>query len=272
MDKNTKILFVDLDGTLLNDQKEITAGNRRAIETALASGHKIVISTGRATSSAVCLAKRLSLTSEGCYAITYNGGCIYDLYHRKSIYRKTISKDHLRLILDAAREFGVYAHTYSENEIVTEHDTPALHRYARSTRMDYLVVNDACKFLPDGSEKIIVIDYHNHQHLVDFQRSVSELIKGKADTFFSCDEYLEVVPCGVSKGSAIRLFCEYLEIPVENTVSAGDAQNDIAMLKATHIGAVMKNAADFMFAYGNYITTHDNNHDGIAEVIDKFIL
>ncbi|MDO5539496.1 MAG: Cof-type HAD-IIB family hydrolase [Eubacteriales bacterium] len=272
MNKNTKILFVDMDGTLLNDQKEITAGNRRAIEAALAAGHKIVISTGRATASAIRLAQRLSLTSDGCYAITYNGGCIYDLYHKKSIYRKTISKDNLRLILDAARQFGIYAHTYSENEILTEHDTPTLHRYAHNTQMSYLAVNDVCDLLPDGSEKIIVIDYHDHQHLVDFQKSVSDLIIGKADTFFSCDEYLEVVPCGVSKGSAIRLFCEYLEIPVENTVSAGDAQNDIAMLETTHIGAVMKNAADFMFAHGNYITEHDNNHDGIAEVIDKFIL
>lgn len=272
MNRQTNVLFVDLDGTLLNDQKEITEGNRQAIESALAAGHKIVISTGRATSSAVKLAERLSLIAPGCYAITYNGGCIYDLNRRESIYRKTLSAQDIRFILDAADRFGIYAQTYSEKEIVTEHDTAALHKYTQFSQMDYLLAEDACALLPDGSEKILVIDYEDHQHLLDFQTFISPLIAGKADTFFSCDQYLEVVPPGVSKGNAIRLFCKDMGIPLENTVSAGDAQNDIAMLETTHIGAVMKNAADFMFAHGNYITEHDNNHDGIAEIINKFIL
>lgn len=272
MNNQTKVLFVDMDGTLLNDQKEITSKNRQAIQAALAAGHKIVISTGRATASATHLAERLSLMSKGCYAISYNGGCIYDLYQKKSIYRKTLAPENIRLLLDAAKNFGVYAHTYSETDILSEHDTPALHRYALSTQMNYRLVENSAALLPDGCEKVLAIDYDNHQILLDFQDSIQKLVAGKADTFFSCDSYLEIVPCGISKGNAVRFFCQHLGIPMENTISAGDAQNDITMLEATHIGAVMKNAADYMFANGNYITEHDNNHDGVAEIIEKFIL
>ena len=66
--------------------------------------------------------------------------------------------------------------------------------------------------------------------------------------------------------------CDYLGIPLANSVAAGDAQNDIPMLEAAHIGAVMANAFPEIAAHGNYVTTADNNHDGVAEIIRKFIL
>ena len=87
---NSKIFFTDLDGTLLNDKKEITPGNRAAISEALSAGHKIVIATGRPLASARIQAERLGLTGEGCYAITYNGGLIYDSFHRNVLLCTTV--------------------------------------------------------------------------------------------------------------------------------------------------------------------------------------
>ena len=90
---DTRILFTDLDGTLLDDNKKITPGNQDAIDEALSQGHKIVISTGRPLAGAWAQAEKLGLIKEGCYAITYNGGQIYDSYHRKTIYGKTVAKE-----------------------------------------------------------------------------------------------------------------------------------------------------------------------------------
>ena len=78
MKTETKILFTDLDGTLLNDQKQISEGNLAAIRQALDLGHKVVISTGRALASAKKQAETLGLTMPGCYIIAFNGACIYD--------------------------------------------------------------------------------------------------------------------------------------------------------------------------------------------------
>ena len=82
-DNNTRILFTDLDGTLLNDKKEITPGNQAAVNEALAAGHKVVISTGRPLDSGMIIAQRAGLVREGCYVIAFNGGQIYDIYHKK---------------------------------------------------------------------------------------------------------------------------------------------------------------------------------------------
>lgn len=272
MNCDTKILFLDLDGTLLNDKKEITPGNMDAIHEALAAGHKIVIASGRATDSVARLAGKMGLTSDGCYAITFNGACIYDLYQREELMRRTLPIPYVRHILDAAEQFGIYAQTYASDAILSHSHTEELVYYYTTTHSNYRVVPDVCAALDREPEKVLVIDLKDHQKLCDFRDSLSGWAEGKADLFFSSTAYLEVAPCGVSKGAAIRSLCARLNIPMENTVSAGDAENDISMLQTTRISAVMKNADASMKSYGNYITEHDNNHDGIAEIIHKFIL
>ena len=61
-------------------------------------------------------------------------------------------------------------------------------------------------------------------------------------------------------------------MPIDATVAVGDEQNDIAMLKAAHIGVAMKNGIQELKDIADYVTENDNNHDAIAEVIEKFIL
>ena len=70
---SVRVLFTDLDGTLLNDAKEVTPGNQAAIDEALAKGHKIVVCTGRPLASAKVCAAKAGLDKEGCYVICFNG-------------------------------------------------------------------------------------------------------------------------------------------------------------------------------------------------------
>ena len=109
---NSKIFFTDLDGTLLNDRKEITPGNRAAISEALSAGHKIVIATGRPLASARIQAERLGLTGEGCYAITYNGGLIYDSFHQNVLLGTPVPKELLAPIFTrCCMSMGIHVHT-----------------------------------------------------------------------------------------------------------------------------------------------------------------
>lgn len=268
----TKILFLDLDGTLLNDQKEISEGNRKAIVEALHAGHKVVISTGRALSSAIELAEKLNFTMEGCYTIAYNGGCIYDIYKKEIVYQQTIPLEYVRYLLDTAHKMGIHAQTYSDTAVISEKDNENLHQYCCNTHMTYEIAKDACAALSHPPCKVLIVDYQNRKPLEYYQETIEEWAKGKVDTYFSCDQLLEVVPPSVSKGNAIRILCEHLNIPMDSTISAGDAENDISMLQTTHVSVVMKNASPHMYAYATYITDHDNNHDGVAEIIEKFML
>lgn len=272
MQIDKKILFTDLDGTLLNDEKNISPGNQAAIDEALAAGHAIVISTGRSLPSALMLAERLGFTGEGCYVIAWNGAQIYDLYHKKTIYGSTLPRSLARPLFDAAAAKGIHIQTYDRTHVLSEHDNPMLRDYEYYTGHHYRIVPDIERALPEDPYKMLAILYNGHERLEAFRQEILTAYPETVSSFFSSDDYLEIVPKDVSKGHAIRVMCDYLGIPMENSVAAGDAQNDISMLEAAHVGAVMRNAYPGIAEHGNYVTESDNNHDGLAEIIRKFIL
>ena len=273
MDK--KMIFLDLDGTLLNDKKELPEINRKAIEAAVEAGHKVLICTGRPLCSAIKLLPGFGLDKPGCYAITYNGGLIYDAGSGSTIYQKTLPLDQVKYVFQKAYEFGnIHIQTYTDNHVICEHDTKESRDYAHKTKTDRKVVDNIFDEL-NGQEpcKMLAIAFDtDRKHIAAFRDFMSEYCIGKIDMYFSSPEYLEFMPSGINKGNAIRWMCEYMNIPLEHTIAVGDAENDIAMLETAGIGAVMKNAENDMKNYGNYITEHDNNDGGVAEVIYKFML
>lgn len=275
METETKMIFLDLDGTLLNDQKQIPQENRDAINDALKAGHKVLVCTGRALSSAIRQIPLLGLDAPGCYAITYNGGLIYDIGEKKTIYQKTLPFDQVRYVFDQAKQFGkIHIQTYTETLVISEEDTQEGRNYAEATRSEAGVVDDVIEAL-DGKEpcKVLAIAHgYDRKHLEAFRDSLLEWAEGKMEICFSCYEYLEFIPKGISKGNAIRFMSEYLGIPMKNTIAVGDAENDITMIRTAAIGAVMQNAGENIKKYGNYITEKNNNEGGVAEVIRKFML
>ena len=267
-----RILFTDLDGTLLNDKKEITPGNQAAIDEALAKGHIIVISTGRPLASARIQAERLGLTKKGCYAITYNGAQIYDTYHQKTVYGKGLPQNIVKPLFDAAASRGIHIQTYNDTHILSEHENFEIKKYSQVIGIPYKIVENVDAALTTDPYKLIAINYESHDKLVEYKQNVLSDYEGTLDSFFSNDNFLEIVPTGISKGFAVHWMCSHLGVPLENSVAAGDAQNDIAMLEAAHVGAVMCNAFPGIAEHGNYVTRADNNHDGVAEIIHRFIL
>ena len=272
---NTKMIFLDLDGTLLDDQKKLPEINREAIDLALAKGHKVLICTGRPLSSAIKLLPLFGLDKPGCYAITFNGGLIYDAGAKKSIYKITLPLEQVKVIFEKAYEYGdIHIQTYTDEGFICEYDTPESRFYENMTHCERKVVKDIFEELNgEGPCKMLAMAYGcDRKHIEGFRESILEYVEGKMDVCFSCYEYLEFMPAGINKGNSIRWMCDYLNIPLENTIAVGDAENDVTMLQTAAIGAVMKNASDEIKKLGIYITEKDNNECGVAEVIKKFML
>lgn len=155
---DTRILFTDLDGTLLNDKKEITPGNRAAVDEALAKGHKIVVTTGRALASGLQIAERVGLTGEGCYVIAFNGGQIYDPYHRETIHGVTFSQDTAVEIFEKAVERNLYMQAYSDEAILTVENNELLQQYAKVQNLPYKIVKNAKDAIIQDPYKLLAID------------------------------------------------------------------------------------------------------------------
>ena len=271
MDK--KILFLDLDGTLLNDKKEITEENRMAIQKAIDAGHAVVVTTGRPRGGIVAQIKTLGLDRPGCYAIAANGSTIYDTYTGEILYENGVSREYLRYAFDEAHKHGIHAQTYSRDAVLSEYDNPEVRYYTNMVKMPYEVVKDISTAIDYDPIKMLFIHLDDRKKLEEFQEHIRPWYEErKLEVFFSCDRHLECLPHGVSKGSGVDFIRDFLNVSYENTLAAGDAENDISMLQAVAIPCVMKNAHPEMYSYGKYITERDNNHSGVAEIIEKFML
>ena len=273
MQENKKALFLDLDGTLLDDAKGIPDINRTAIEKLLENGHSVIITTGRPLSSAVTQAERLGLTEPGCYLIAYNGGILYDTSKRKEIYKSTLPLQYVRKAFREAERRGIHIQTYNDTKVVVEPrcNDKELGIYCSRILMEYEVIPDI-DMLTEEPVKMLIIDFEDKTPLEEFRKWIATWGGNDIDTFFSCDEYVEIVSKNLNKGNALRQMADLLGIPIENTIAAGDAANDTDMIREAGIGCAMINGADEVKAQADYITTLDNNQGGVAEIIERFVL
>jgi len=267
-----KALFLDLDGTLLNDKKEITPGNRAAIEAAIAAGHSIVISTGRPLASAITQAERLGLTGPGCFLITFNGAVLYDPWAGKTLRSTTVDLDTVWKLFDEANRRGLHIQTYDTMNVLIEPrcDDAMIRRYCGEILMDFRVIPDV-RTITAPPAKVLLIS-EERGPLDSFRAWIAETFPGALDSFYSSSRYLEIVRHGLNKGTALTELAGMLGIPVENTCAAGDEANDIEMLLAAGTGIAMVNGTDDAKAAADTVTEHDNNHDAIKEIIEKYIL
>lgn len=266
-----RLLFLDLDGTLLNDAKEITPGNREALERTLKRGHGVIITTGRPLKSAMAQAERLGLDKPGCYVIAYNGAMIYDWGKQEKLQFCSLEIPTVIQVFEQAKAFGQHVQTYDTFNVLVEPDgdDDAVRRYCNMVSMTHRVIGDIHTDLREEPVKCLVINYQEKSGLLKMQDWIRANMP-QLDCYFSCEQFLEVVPKGMNKGTAVRTLCRMLDVSIENAVAAGDAANDLAMLQAAGIGAAMINGAPEVKAIADYITTRDNNHDGVAEIADRF--
>lgn len=269
-----KAIFLDLDDTLLNSNKEISPGNRAAIDRALAAGHKVTITTGRPLVGSIRLAEELGLTRDGCYLICFNGGIIYDMFRRETVFQQVFSKRLAPPVFAEANRRQLHIQTYSQWDTLVEpnrDDDREINWYCGRIKVTYSVI-PSVEQLEEDPLKMLAICLEDQQPLKDFQRWLNDHYGDQLDTFFSCRQLLEIVPKGTSKGAAVVRLCGLLGIPVEHSIACGDAANDLSMIQMAGLGVAMANGVDEVKAAADYITEHDCNHDGIAEVIERFML
>ncbi|MGN0350472.1 MAG: Cof-type HAD-IIB family hydrolase [Roseburia sp.] len=269
---NKKILFSDLDGTLLGKDKTISAKNREAIQKMLKQGHYFVIATGRPVASGREVAKDLGLTLPGCYMIAFNGAVLYDCAADRILVKESLQLEHVLEIFEKAEEAGIYVQTYTSLDVITKKHTKELDYYIKNTKMKYKLTKKIYDVLQEEPQKVLLISLDDKEKLEKFQKDNLAWEKGKCHSFFSCDEYLEYCPVETDKGHAIHYITKILDVPHENTIAIGDETNDIFMIKTANLGIAVANARNEVKKAANYVTVNDYEHDAIAEVIEKFIL
>ncbi len=267
------LFFSDIDETLVNTDKTLSDENRSAIDHFLSKGNILVISTGRALKGASTLLKKLGLYGKKNVLISsYNGALIYDTYLEKELLRQTIPLDLVAESFDLAREFGINIQTYTDEGVVAEAGSESLQYYLSVQNLSVEFYKNIRDARIDPPAKCLCLDYPHPEKITQFRSIFEREMKGKLDCFQSNPWLLEIVAPGVNKGASLRYLADLYDIPIANTISAGDAENDLPMIQAAGIGCAMKNADERLKEQADYVTEHDNNHGGVAELLNRFCL
>ncbi len=263
----SKIFFTDLDGTLLTSDKKVSPATMNALKNFTEAGNHFAISTGRALDSAKTVQKENNLFFPGSYLIAYNGSEIYDCDTGKDVYRTGVPFDLVPEIFRMAKEYGIHCHTYNNDHIVTPAEDEELTYYRRVIHTPYIVADDILSNLSDVPCKIIGIELHDRAKIERFKSAVEEMSNDRLTLLFSNPYYLEIFNKEAGKGSAVTRLAKHLNIPIENTIAAGDEENDISMIEAAGTGVAMINAVDAVKKAADVITKTDNNNDGLAPIL-----
>ncbi len=267
-----KILFTDLDGTLLNDDSLVVGDMKKALDEMTKAGHILVLSSGRPLESILEVKRNARIDYPGVYIIATNGTLIYDCDNKKTVRNLTVSFDDVAAVWKMAEECKMHIQTYSDTHIICAREDEEIKFYRRRIHMPLLLSGNPSSVLKKEPNKLLAIDLYDHERIAAFGRKVEERFSARLQTVFSNPYYLEIFAKEAGKGSSLRYLCEYLDIPVENSIGAGDAQNDISMLEAAGLAVAMCNGDESVKKSADVITKRTNHECGLADVIYEYIL
>lgn len=270
-----KLVAIDMDGTLLNNNKKISEGNKKALKDAINRGVKIVLCTGRPLFGALPLYKELDLPRENGYIIVNNGCSTHETKNFDLVDYRELNKDEIFELYNLSREYNVDFTLFDEEHyffVGEENEEPN-----EKTKEDSaLVFVDVTKISINevlNSEKIFFESMFlgEKEDLDVVEKKVNEILKGKYNFPRSHIYILEALPLDADKGKAVRRLAEKLGIKQEEVMALGDGNNDIEMLEFAGVSVAMKNGTELAKKYAKY-ETDTNENDGVAKAIYKYVL
>lgn len=266
-----KLLFTDLDGTLLNNESRVSPGTKAFLDEFLAAGNKLILSSGRPKDSVLEVKQNAGLTQSGILLICSNGTQVYDCDRKETIMEKRLPLPYVSYLQKQAEKYHVHIQTYREDAVVSPADDDEIKFYRRKIHLPLVVSPKLTDALTQAPYKMLAISLDDFARLEAFRLGIAKWAQGKIQTIYSSEIYLELFAHTAGKGNAVRFVCDHFGVPLSDAYAAGDADNDISMLEAAGCGIAMANAADQVKAAADVVTDLDNDHDGLADMMRKLL-
>lgn len=261
-----KLFCVDLDGTLLTDQKEIDGQDIEALRKASGQGVKIALITGRMPAATDMIVRKLAIPCiRACNAGTYI------LKDERCIHAEYLSVETMTEIYERVKDFGIPLWIFRGRQwYVTSKDSFV---YTEEGLIDHMAEETSVEALAKkwrreqtGPNKLLI---GAEPSIV---QNVYAVLRNRQDADMACssENYLEIFPKGMNKGKALRVICEKEDIPIQETAAFGDQELDIPMIEAAGTAVAMGNAIEELKQKADYITK-TNNEAGIAYAIEYFL-
>jgi Cof subfamily protein (haloacid dehalogenase superfamily) len=230
-----RLVVCDLDGTLLNPQHRLGDYTRQVLQRLRGSGVELMLASGRHASDLRGLAAELGGRGG---LISSNGAAVHDA-NGELLHHHALDPGCLDFLLHDPAFTGVHTNLYRLDDWLVERPEPYLLQYHQESGFAYRVVDFASI---EPSPVLKVFFYGDRARLLELDEVVHARCPGRLATTFSLPVTLEVMAAGVSKGAALGLVLDRLELTATDVMAFGDGMNDLELLDGVGKGLVMGNA------------------------------
>ena len=271
---NCKMLALDLDGTTLNNDEEISERNRDAIMQASRTGVRVIVTTGRSYTSAT---PYIRLLNTGDPSITYNGALIKQ--GKKTLRTLSLAQDTIYRCLHILKKLGQTPVVYSIDEKRhidnPEGLTDNFYQFSKGSGIQNVNVDN---LLDQQWQQVIRISVFSDKATTEMLDKELQMRLGDsiatAQTFFPHWDFwiFEILNPLCTKPEALQFLCDMYGFHAGEVIAVGDNRNDIGMLRWAGMGIAMRNGLPDVSAHADYVSCYDNDEHGVAEIIERFIL
>lgn len=279
MENKIKLICIDMDGTLLNSNHEISEENKLTLQKAFSKGINIAICTGRIFMSARYYSDLIGITNTP--VIASNGAYIKNGYTDKAIYENPLPKDLVIEIYNIIKKYNLQINFNSWDTLFRVDPAPEDHTYvmmnkivSEDKKINFIVnenLEEAINNFDGDILKGIVIEKENIETLWKAKEELKELYGDKLHVVSSGNDNFEVMLGSTSKGNAVSFLAKSLNINPSEVMCIGDSENDLSMINFAGIGVAMGNGLDILKEAADYVTdTNDNS--GVSKAIENLVL
>ena len=267
-EKTYKMLVLDLDDTLLTDDHRISDRNQDLLIKAQQAGVKVVLASGRPTPAMMQYAEQLRLAEFGSFLISFNGGVITDLANNCNIFEQSLSKEEIHSLHDFSQLNNTHIITYSHKGVISETTSEYIDVELQLTGLPHHKVESFKDEVQRPAVKCILLEEPSYLKTLE-----TKLKEERSDLNICISKpfFLEVTPKGIDKAASIHLLANLLGIKQEEVIAVGNAGNDLSMVQYAGLGVWVDNVDEHLRHHADVIVA-SNNNDGVAEVVENFIL
>ena len=263
-----KMLVVDMDDTLLNDNHIISEENTAMLLKAQELGVYVVLASGRPTSAMIEYAKYLQCDVNNSFMISFNGSTITDLKEDKVLFEHSLTKEQIHSLYDFSLENNTHIITYLGDKIISERHSEYIDLESTITGLELVIVPNFKAAVTTSAVKCLLLEEPAYLKTVE---SILKLAQPELSVCMSKPFFLEAAPNGVDKGAAVRVLAERLNIHQSEIIAIGNAGNDLTMVQYAGLGVWVDNVDPELKEFGDVVVASNNDH-GVAEVVRRFIL
>ncbi len=262
-----KIIALDVDGTLVNNQGLINEADKTSlIRVQKELGIRLIIATGRPYAGMKHLGFELKLEQYDGFLLPYNGGEAYKANGQR-LWQETFPVEYIPALYELVKLRGLNILTYTETHILSENISDSyLAKEVGITGMPTREVSNFVKDIPQDIPKCLVVG--SPKEVEKLEKEVHDLFGNSFEAFRSDPTFLELVPQNINKALSIDRLLKLEDLASDNLIAFGDSYNDLEMLKFAHLGIAMGNACDDVKAVANIVTL-SNEESGISSMINR---